>query len=194
MSVRSLVAFPLNVRRKILFDPESQSNAARRATTVAEKNKIETGQPDERRYRAFIAIEWARTVSVRRFPVFPAAASRAVEKCASLLLASWMTGWRDPGGEEPRRRKRERRDERRRGKKEKRKKGEGREGGGGDRPSIILQSGQDGRDSKLPVSRLRASLGRNLQFLTIRLDQPPYKGTYYVATLRRDSHGRSDAR
>lgn len=124
MSVRSLVAFPLSVRRKILFDPESQSNAARRATTVAEKNKIETGQPDERRYRAFIAIEWARTVSVRRFPVFPAAASRAVEKCASLLLASWMTGWRDPGGEEPRRRKRERRDERRRGKKEKRKKGE----------------------------------------------------------------------
>lgn len=97
MSVRSLVAFPLNVRRKILFDPESQSNAARRATTVAEKNKIETGQPDERRYRAFIAIEWARTVSVRRFLVFPAAASRAVEKCASLLLASWMTGWRDPG-------------------------------------------------------------------------------------------------
>lgn len=85
------------MRRKILFDPESQSNAARRATTVAEKNKIETGQPDERRYRAFIAIEWARTVSVRRFLVFPAAASRAVEKCASLLLASWMTGWRDPG-------------------------------------------------------------------------------------------------
>lgn len=192
MSVRSLVAFPLNARRKILFDPESQSNAARRATTVAEKNKIETGQPDERRYRAFIAIEWARTVSVRRFLVFPAAASRAVEKCASLLLASWMTGWRDPGGGTEAEKKR---DETSGGeaKKEKRKKGEGREGGG-DRPSIILQSGQDGRDSKLPVSRLRASLGRNLQFLTIRLDQPPYKGTYYVATLRRDSHGRSDAR
>jgi len=31
--------------------------------------------------------------------VFPAAASRAVEKCASLLLASWMTGWREQKGE-----------------------------------------------------------------------------------------------
>jgi len=39
-----------------------------------------------------------------------------------------------------------------------------------------------------------APLGHSLQFLTIRLDQPPYKGTYYVATLRRDSHGRSDVR
>lgn len=46
--VRSLVAFPLNARRNILLDPESQSNAARRATTVAEKNEIETGRPDER--------------------------------------------------------------------------------------------------------------------------------------------------
>lgn len=76
------------------------------ATSVVEKNKIETGRLDERRYRVFIAMGlWARTVSVPRFLVFPAAASRAVEKCTSLLL-SWMTGWRDPG-RESRRKKRE---------------------------------------------------------------------------------------
>lgn len=179
--VRSLIAFPLNARRNILLDPESQSNAARRATTVAEKNKIEAGRPDERRYRTFIAIEWARTVSVQRFLVFPVVRSKSTPP--SRIVDDRMAGSKERSKAE-----KERQEKRRRTKKKRGEKGESREGG--DRPSIILQSGQDGRDSKLPVSRH----GHNLQFLTIRLDQPPYKGTYYVATLRWDSHGRSDTR
>lgn len=178
-------------RRNILHDPESQTRYD--ATSVVEKNKIETGRLDEQRYRVFIAMErWARTVSVPRFLVFPAAANHAVEKCTSLLLSLWMTGRRDPGREPRRKKKRDKRSGSRKRKKKK-KKGKRR---GGDRSSIILQSGQDGRDSKPPVSlsERRASLGHNLQFLTIRLDQPPYKRTYYVTTLRQDSHERLDAR
>lgn len=104
--------------------------------------------------------------------MFPAAASRAVEKCASLLLASWMTGWRDPGRAEAEKERQEEsgREQKRKGG----KKGESGEGGG-DRPSIILQSGQDGRDSKLPVSRLRSARA-----------QPTSDDKTGSATLQRD--------
>jgi len=121
----------------------------------ADKNEIEkTARPDERRYRALIAIEWAQNVSARWFPVFPV--NRVVEKCA--VLRSLVVDDRMDAGErsgEPDGAEKEGQEEQReRGKKEEADRGGGGGSeGGGDRPSIILQSGQDGRDSKLLVSR-----------------------------------------
>lgn len=147
-------AFPLNARAVTFFTIRNLNQTRYDATSVVEKNKIETGRLDKQRYRVFIAMErWARTVSVPRFLVFPAAANHAVEKCTSLLLSLWMTGQRDPG-REPRRKKRETRGAAAESEKRK-KRGKRR---GGDRSSIILQSGQDGRDSKPPVSLLKAAL------------------------------------
>lgn len=101
-----------------------------------------------------------------------------------------MTGWRDPGRAEA---EKERQEERQRVKKEKGKKKEKAEK---EEEIVHLSSCKVGKmdGTRNFPSRGCAPLGHNLQFLTIRLDQPPYKGTYYVATLRRDSHGRSDAR
>lgn len=107
--------------------------------------------------------------------MFPAAASRAVEKCAESpprIVDDRMTGSAGSAGSagsgegEGGRTKVEkgRQEERQRTKKKRGEKGESRGRGGGDRPSIILQSGQDGRDSKLPVSRLRLRLGTTYSF------------------------------
>jgi len=104
-----------------------------------------------------------------------------------------VAGFRKSGKreKEPRQKKRDKRS--RQGVKKKRgeKKGESRERRRR-RSSIYHPAKWTG----LETSRLEAPapLGHSLQFLTIRLDQPPYKETYYVATLRRDSHGRSNAR
>jgi len=121
--------------------------------------------------------------------VFPAAASRAVEKCTSLLLASWMTGWREPG-REARQKKRDKRSGR-----EQKRKGGKKEKAEKEEEIVHLSSCKVGKmDGTRNFPSRGSALGHNLQFLTIRLDQPPYKRMYYVATLRRDSHGRSDAR
>lgn len=185
-------AFPLNARAVTFFTIRNLNQTRYDATSVVEKNKIETGRLDEQRYRVFIAMErGARTVSVPRFLVFPAAANHAVEKCTSLLLSSWMTGRRDPGREPRRKKKRDKRSGSRKRKKKKMRKKERRR-------SFIYHPAKWARWTGLETSRLPlggcASLGHNLQFLTIRLDQPPYKRTYYVTTLRQDSHERLDAR
>lgn len=165
------------------------------ATSVVEKNKIETDRLDEQRYRVFIAMRrWARTVSVPRFLVFPAAAkprSRKVHESSPLVVDDRMAG---SGKRAEAQKKRDKRNGGRKGeKKEKRRKGE--------EEIVHLSSCKVGKmdgTRNLPTLFLRgcalASFGHNLQFLTIRLDQPPYKRTYYVTTLRRDSHERSDAR
>lgn len=128
---------------------------------------------------------------------------RAVEKCASLLFArvtdDRMAGSRE---REPRKsREKERRDKRSGGGEQKRKGGEkgkrGKEKAKWEEEIVHLSSCKVGKmdgtrnfPSQGSVPRRAAPLGHNLQSLTIRLDQPLYKGTYYVATLRRDSHGR----
>ncbi|EFN60247.1 Protein slit [Camponotus floridanus] len=115
--------------------------------------------------------------------------SRKVHESSPLVVDDRTTG----SGKRAEAQKKERQEERQqKAKKEKNMRKKER------RRSFIYHPAKWARWTGLETSRLPlggcASLGHNLQFLTIRLDQPPYKRTYYVTTLRQDSHERLDAR
>lgn len=121
-------AFPLNARRNILHDPESQSNTARRYLGCREKQNR-----DRSAWRGAISRLYRDgamgdgIISVPRFLAFPAAATQS----KSARVFSSRRGWQDSGiREESRGAKKERQEERQqktKKKKERKKKGRRRE-------------------------------------------------------------------
>lgn len=148
-------------------------NAARRVLPRLQgKNKMGTGRPDERPD----IVPLSRSSGHEPFPFggsrqLPSARSKSARASSSRHR---MTGWRDPGRAEAEKERQEERSGEQKRKGEKRREPEKEE------EIVHLSSCKVGKmdgTRNFPSLRLRcAPLGRNLQFLTIRLDQPPTKG------------------
>lgn len=161
------------------------------ATSVVEKNKIETGSTSNDIASLSRWSDGHESFPFRGSWCSPGSCQPRSRKVHESVFSS-RRGWQDDGIREESRGAKKRETRGAAPESEKRKKrGKKRE-----EEIVHLSSCKVGKmdgTRNLPSPSWRL-LGHNLQFLTITLDQPPYKRTYYVTTLRQDSHERLDAR